>query len=545
MTQAEKAALSTRRGPLGLTDQNLTVARRWLMGLLFLGLCLRLVRWALAMPIWGDEAMIGLNIIQRDYAGLLRPLDHAQVSPVLFLWIERAVYEFFGMTERAMRLPPLLAGLAALLLFWRWSRLLVDSFAAASATGIMAVGFYVVRHGTELKPYAFDLLAALMLLLPATHLLLGHRRWWFIPLILLTPVVMLTSYPSVFVVGGIFLALALWAISQKKISLWLAVILFGLVILLSFSASLLMFSQGQYDHTARSMTAYWRDAFPPGNPLKFAVWFAKTHVGNLFAYPAGGKNGASAGSLILFVIGLLALRGKMPSAISAFPRRIWLTLFLAPFALTFIAAAMHRYPYGESARVSQHLAPIIILVMSMGISAAVQQLAKTEKGQLLAIRGILIAIAIIGVIGLVINLAQPYKTKDDQLARDLIRCPIWKLGTGKEPVIVLQKYDSLWPNYQWYLAEKGPQIKLYDAENQLPALQSILNEKLGLISVYDLRSDAKALPILKNMNVPIIAMTDAARLQIGPRQQPPEYFRAFYMSTPITETPPQSAPKVK
>ena len=69
--------------------------RKWLLIFLLLGILLRLLRWGLAMPVWGDEAAIGLNIIRRDYLDLLRPLDFSQVAPLLFLWIQRTVCVLF------------------------------------------------------------------------------------------------------------------------------------------------------------------------------------------------------------------------------------------------------------------------------------------------------------------------------------------------------------------------------------------------------------------------------------------------------------------
>jgi len=296
------------------------------------------------------------------------------------------------------------------------------------------------------------------------------------------------------------------------------------------------------------MIAYWHDAFPPAHPLKFLVWFTKTHVGNLFAYPAGGKNGASTGSLILFVIGLLALRGKMPSGMAATPRRFWFSLFLTPFVLTFIAAALRRYPYGESARVSQHLAPVIILLMGMGISAAVQRLAKTEKGQRQAVRGILFAIMIVGAIGLVDNIIHPYKTKDDYVARQLIHEPIWKVASNQDLIVVLQPFSSLWPNYQWYLSEKGERVVLYDAIHNLGQLHELITlgkNPLWILSLRESASDTQEL---------FRWLPDHQRLepgpyylQLGPRQGPKAYFQAYYVGerkilAGPTSTQPQPRP---
>src|SRR5947209_7734229 len=87
---------------------------RWGLAFLFLGMAWRTVRYLLAFPIWGDEAFVSLNLLDRDYLGLLRPLEYKQVAPMLFLWAESAAYHLLGGAELALRLLPFLAGLGSL-----------------------------------------------------------------------------------------------------------------------------------------------------------------------------------------------------------------------------------------------------------------------------------------------------------------------------------------------------------------------------------------------------------------------------------------------
>src|SRR5437763_2262955 len=91
----------------------------WVLMLLTLGAAQRLVRYLLRFPVWGDEAFVCLNLMDRDYAGLTQRLRFDQVAPLLFLWGEEAAYWLLGGSELALRLLPLLAGLGSLLLFAR------------------------------------------------------------------------------------------------------------------------------------------------------------------------------------------------------------------------------------------------------------------------------------------------------------------------------------------------------------------------------------------------------------------------------------------
>ena len=100
---------------------------RWIARLtwtaLAVGILWRVGRYLLQFPIWGDEAHIAINFLDRDFWEMTRKLDYGQVAPVVFLWLEWLAYQWWGPSELALRLFPLLAGVAGLLLFWRFCRL--------------------------------------------------------------------------------------------------------------------------------------------------------------------------------------------------------------------------------------------------------------------------------------------------------------------------------------------------------------------------------------------------------------------------------------
>ena len=59
------------------------------MTCLFVGLLWRTVRLLVEFPIWGDEAMLLVNVVDRDYHALTQTLSFVQVAPLLFLWGEK------------------------------------------------------------------------------------------------------------------------------------------------------------------------------------------------------------------------------------------------------------------------------------------------------------------------------------------------------------------------------------------------------------------------------------------------------------------------
>src|SRR5947207_8817635 len=93
---------------------------RWaIIATISIGVLWRFTRYLSQFPIWGDEAMLLLNILERDYVGLMQQLRFAQVAPLLFLWLEKTAIFVFGTSEASVHLFPFLAGLAAFAIYWR------------------------------------------------------------------------------------------------------------------------------------------------------------------------------------------------------------------------------------------------------------------------------------------------------------------------------------------------------------------------------------------------------------------------------------------
>ncbi|MCG8347258.1 MAG: hypothetical protein MI924_05695, partial [Chloroflexales bacterium] len=90
-----------------------------------IGVLIRLLQYLANRSIWFDEARIALNITNRSFAELLQPLDYDQAAPLGFLLIERLAVKVLGNSEYALRLWPLVGGIASLFLFYRLSQALL------------------------------------------------------------------------------------------------------------------------------------------------------------------------------------------------------------------------------------------------------------------------------------------------------------------------------------------------------------------------------------------------------------------------------------
>jgi len=155
--------------------------------------------------------------------------------------------------------------------------------------------------------------------------------------------------------------------------------------------------------------ASWSSTFPPiTQPWKLPKWFYDTHLGNMFAYPQGGRAPGSAATFVLFCIGLVHLwRTKRELAM----------LLIGPFVLTFVAAAMQKYPYGGSARVAQYVAPAICLAAAQGLWCLFERFrAHNQRQRALTLSAIVLAAISIG--GMVRVTLEPVKSETVQLRHD-------------------------------------------------------------------------------------------------------------------------------
>jgi hypothetical protein len=426
---------------------------RLTLGLLLLGLLWRTVRYFLAFPIWGDEAMLGLSIATLDHVQLTQRLENCQIAPLLFLWGERSVWSWLGSGELAMRLVPFLAGTLGLILFWRWARRLLDPLACLCAVGFLAVAIWPVSMCTLLKPYSCDLLFPLVLLVPATCWLQAPRPGWLVLLTVLVPVALLGSYPTVFVAGAVALALLVpaWRAGWTTRGWYLAYVL---AMFAGFALSLQVGNNQLHSvthgvETAAGMSWFWSESFPPDSPWKFPGWVLLQTAGQMTAYPVGGSNGASLGTVVVGILGAILLVRQRRFAI--------LTLCVVPILLNLLAAFLHRYPYGAAGRLAQHLAPGICLLAGLGLAGVTVWLEGVFRCPGRGALRVAAVFALIGVVGLVRDVLRPYRDPGCVWMRDTMTAMRRYIPPG-EPVVVCAPMFQTEAVFAWYWVNKGPRV---------------------------------------------------------------------------------------
>jgi hypothetical protein len=227
---------------------------------------------------------------------------------------------------------------------------------------------------------------------------------------------------------------------------------YSLVIVVTFVGHYLAVARHQRDPAAAEegnevMETYWRDAFPPDAPADVPLWLLKIHAGMLLAYPVGADAPGSAVPFLLFVLGgrYLWTRG----------RRSLLLCCVLPFVLTLVAAALHKYPYGGSARVAQHLAPMACLLIAAGGAGLLEGLRAPWQ-----VRGTLVLtllLTAVGLAGTVRDIRRPFKAEHEYFVRALMH-DFW-LQVGPDDVVVFgNPYGELPMAAEWYLRHGRPGV---------------------------------------------------------------------------------------
>jgi|SRR5208282_2001513 len=396
-----------------------------------LGIAVRLVRYFVNYPIWHDEAFLAVNFWDRDYLDLLRPLDYGQVAPWLFLAIERTAVTWLGYSEPALRLFPTICSVLCLPLLRHVAGRLLGGTPQLLAVAVLAVSFYPIRHGAEIKPYASDLLAALILLALAVEWMRSPHssRWWW-ALTASVPILVAISYPAVFVAGGVSLALAPSALRSSQRPVRFGCIIYNLVLVASFLAVYFACTVFQAEAMRNDYrNGCWAYAFPPlDRPWAVPLWLVDVHAGSMMSYPVGDRHGASSLTLLCVLAGCLALHRRK--------QKTTLAILVAPFGLGLIAAFLGRYPYGGAPRIMLYAAPSICLLMGLGLTQFLSRIRRLEV-QPRALLGILAGLALLGGGLMVRDLVKPYRVADDLRTRDFARW-FWAEQTGSGELACLK-----------------------------------------------------------------------------------------------------------
>lgn len=432
--------------------------RRATLLLVSFGVFWRVARYLMAMPIWGDEAMLLVNYQTRDFADVFGPIEYCQIAPLLFHWAEMASLHLLGPSEWSMRLPSLMASLAGLGLFCVLARMTLSPLPRMLAIGILSVAIWPATTGSLAKPYACDLFFGVALLLPFAACRRQHdRRWPFLVLCALAPVALTASYPAVFVAGAVGLAMTPATVQRGDRRQLTLLVLYHLLVASTFFLHYEFVGKPHLNSvtygvsTADGMNNFWGKAFPPSDPLRLLVWLPSTFAGEIFAYPIGSQRGGSVITLLLCATGSAVLWRQR--------QRDLLTAILLTLGLWFLAAALHKYPIG-SCRLGQHAAAGFCLLAGAGTAHLLRRFVNVDRARR-AVLGLTVLLILVGIGGFTRDLVHPYRDREARDSRNAVR-DLFKCADA--PILVAQSRSEVRSaTVQYYLGAKCERVHWLDS----------------------------------------------------------------------------------
>jgi len=327
--------------------------------ILLAGFLFRLRQYLTGRSLWLDEAMLALNIVNRNYGDLFQPLDYEQGAPLGFMLVEKTFNLIFGRNEFSLRLFPLIIGLASL---WMFYLLLKRSALGAGfwvALTLFAFNPRLIYYSSEVKQYIVDVTVTITLLLCALPLFQQASRKAFATLAFAGALALWFSHPSLFVLAGIGLALFISYLQKRDLVNLRFTIGIGILWLVNlaflYSLTLSDLRNNFYMHE------YWQGAFAPMPPWSDWNWYLTALQKNMdtqFGY-----------SYAVGLIFILMLAG-------------WVVLFIQKraFAITLagilffalLASSLGLYPVLE--RMGLFLVPIGILLIGKSLEIPARRL---------------------------------------------------------------------------------------------------------------------------------------------------------------------------
>jgi uncharacterized membrane protein len=388
------------RSPHGETNSTGTMdgvappgqVRRILLGLMLLGAALRLLRYGADRSLWLDEAYLANSVLIESCKDLVtQPLMHWQAAPAGFLLLQKLAVTLFGGSEYALRIVPLLAGLASIPLFCGIVRRCLAPTAQVLAMALFVLLDPLIYYSAEAKQYGLDVTIALAILLATLRVREKPREAR--RLVVLGTIGVLgifCSHPAVFTLAGAGIVLLFDRIGIERISLrgraslltsressgnagsagaapsqskpdawtcrvprsWL--LLLALTWLGAFAANYFLFLRPLMHHAG--LTAYWAADYMPHDPLAALKW-AGWELYELYHNYATMWLPLVDTAILATLIGCVPLWKRDRSV---------LALLVLPLPLTLGAAMVHAYPFGS--RLVLFLVPSIVVLIGAGMA---------------------------------------------------------------------------------------------------------------------------------------------------------------------------------
>jgi Dolichyl-phosphate-mannose-protein mannosyltransferase len=313
----------------GLSKGRAGPVRAWFATVALLALTLVLGLYGIERSLWLDEAWVANSVNAPTLGGMFYYPNWLQTSPPLFLLLAQAVIHVFGLSTVALRSVSVLLSLVAVAAMLSAARRVTSPSFAVLATAALAFHPTVVEYFRSFKQYGGEVAATAAVLWAAVAYFQKPQRRQFYVLLGVVATAMALSYPTVFLLPGLTVVIAL---GDRRRALALAGIAGAVLAVL-----------------------YWFLVRPNYAPALRAYWMSDPEM-----WLAPGMIAAVA------FCAVVAARIAWASATRSLSSRDWtLIVLLAPGVLLFASEVLGWYP--ASPRTHLFVRPCFLLLIAMNL----------------------------------------------------------------------------------------------------------------------------------------------------------------------------------
>ncbi len=309
-----------------------------------------------------------MNIVNRSYSDLLKPLDYVQSAPIGFLFIEKFFMNILGNNEYALRLFSVITGILAIIILYRSLKYFNDFKIEVFALSFFVFNDHLIYFSSEVKPYSNDVFLGLILLTLALIIIRnGCRTRDIIIWGLLGTFTIWFSFPSVFVFAGSGIAILFYIIKLKNYKALRIILFMGGVWSLSliFNYSICL----RHYTTHRELLGFWQNTFIPCPPKSIKEMYQIVYAfARIFKNPGGFSIYELLFAILLFFVGVAFLWNQ---------KRQYCLIILMPLLITILGSGLQLYPF--EGRVLLFITAILIVFVSAGLSRIYEILKKESR----------------------------------------------------------------------------------------------------------------------------------------------------------------------
>jgi 4-amino-4-deoxy-L-arabinose transferase-like glycosyltransferase len=327
-----------------------------------LGILLRLYGLLSCREFWLDESMLLKNVRGVSPFKLFGTLTLEQVVPPGYLMMLRIINSLTGNHTIAMRLPSFLAATGAFLFFANFVKIKFSKQVALTALVLFAFNTDAVYYAQEMKPYAFDLLFSvilIMLLEKIQNQSVSNMNFCLRTRLLTTLAIMpWFSIPSVFMITAFFAILFMEKVKEPRIHR--NIILIWSIWLISFLITWLIEKNQVAENS--NLWVFWSFSFFSFmQPFNSACLMADNLINPMHLLTPLPFHG-------IMLVWISFISCILISGINSQIKSIrWLFFFgMTNILVVVIASTLRLYPF--HGRTILFLLPLVLIVFAMGLN---------------------------------------------------------------------------------------------------------------------------------------------------------------------------------